>query len=190
MEKESSAQLELFSPGTKPPVLNNQRQQRIFGRLYAYEKTIILLIGLLITAIIAFSLGVERGKGIADLNSASHLDMAEAKRTPRPIVKNELKTLPSPKEIASEIKREPRKEAAPVPKIKSPGYTIQLACYKTKGYAQKEAEALKRKGFTPLFLSKGEYIVLCVGNFADKATAKPSLAELQKRYEGCMIRRL
>ena len=45
------------------------------------------------------------------------------------------------------------------------GYTIQLASYKSKSFAQKEAELLKKKGFVPLVIPKGSYTILCVGKF-------------------------
>ena len=69
-------------------------------------------------------------------------------------------------------------------------YTIQLASYKKESSAKKEAEALKKKGFLPLVLNKGEYTIVCVGNFKYKNNASPLLPELRKRYQDCFVSRL
>lgn len=71
-------------------------------------------------------------------------------------------------------------------------YTIQLASCRTKVSAQKEAELLRKSGFSPLILSKGSYIVVCVGNFSNQQAAKTLVSELKKRkrYQDCLVRRL
>jgi hypothetical protein len=65
-----------------------------------------------------------------------------------------------------------------------------VASYQSKTHAQKEAEALRKKGVTPLVLSKGDYIIVCVGNFSNRDAAKSLLLDLRKRYQDCYIRRL
>ena len=87
------------------------------------------------------------------------------------------------------------KETVRTPAIKRPkeqidNYTIQLASYQSRKYADRAAEKLKKRGLSPLILSKGEYIVLCVGNFSDKKTAYSLLAEFKKQYRDCFVRRL
>ena len=69
-------------------------------------------------------------------------------------------------------------------------YTVQVASFQTRKYAQKEAEVLRKKGFSPLVLPKGKYSILCVGNFSSRETAKPLLSKLRQRYRDCFVRRL
>lgn len=69
-------------------------------------------------------------------------------------------------------------------------YTIQVAAFKNRGLALKEAQLLAKKGLAPLVFAKGNYIILCVGKFSNQESARPLLDTLQKTYAGCRIRRL
>ena len=167
-EKQNSLQLELFSGSKdaldiKNPAANNS----FLNFIWNYEKIILIIIGVITTSIISFSLGVEKGKRLSMQKADSRLDMA---LSVIPKVEDQLLTIKKEKSVY--------------------GYTIQLASYKTKTYAQKEARVLKGKGLLPLILSKGDYIILCVGHFSKKETAQPLLSELKKRYQGCYVRRL
>lgn len=181
MESQSDIQLELFSQTKDYTDLKPQKVSNSFlAYIWNYEKTILLIISLIITGIVSFSLGVEKGKRLSLLKN-SRLDMA-LKTEPSD------KSMPKKQDQVSTIKKEePVKE--PEPLVKQ-GYIIQLASYKTKTYAQKEVELLKKRGLSPLVLSKGSYAVLCVGNFSNKETAQSLLSELRKRYKDCYIRRL
>lgn len=179
MEKERYSQLELFSPGQKEyGQIKSPAQNRTFlNYIWGYEKIILTIMGLVITGIISFSLGVEKGKKLAQGYKFSPQETRQETNIPK-------------------AKVQPNAERQDVLKPVTPAdslqnyYTIQLASYQSKTSAQKEADALKRKGLLPLVLSKGKYTVLCVGNFADKETARPLLSELKKRYQDCFIRRL
>jgi hypothetical protein len=183
MNNQNSSQLELFSqgPGYSESKVNLSRY--FLRRIWVYEKVILVTIGFIITAVIAFSLGVEKGKTVAVLNSNARFDMAKAKyrsTQEQPLVERK-NQIPVP-------------ESETVPSQKSrdnlQNYTIQLASYKSRTYAQKEADSLKKKGLKPLIVSKGGYVVLCVGSFRDKDNAKTLLPELGKQYRGCFIRRI
>ncbi len=165
MEKVNSPQLELFSQQQ-----NNSAETKsagfnfsFFNYMRGYEKTILLIIAFLTIGIISFSLGVEKGKG---------------------------QKIPVTKEIAA-----PPKIQQPAVKQEEAilqGYTIQIASYQARESARKEAELLKKKGLNPIILSKGKYSVLCVGSFSNREKAQALLLELEKnkRYKGCIIRRL
>lgn len=169
------SQLELFSQpkdslGAKKGVFNP-----FLNRIWNYEKTILIIIGFMITGIVSFSLGVEKGKKITMLKSNSSLDTATQKQiSPSPEIPTAQQVLTTQPEVTTQPKN----------------YTIQIATYQTKTYAQKEAETLKRKGLVALVLSKGEYTVVCVGSFSNRDAAKSLLPELKKRYRDCFIRRL
>lgn len=171
MEKETNLQLELFTQ-TKDA---SNLKKRIFDRsflayIWDYEKTILIIISIALVSIISFSLGVEKGKRLT-------------------ILKNS----PGPKNIPGGVVEE-KEETVKQPVFGVPtekeNYIIRLASYKTKTYAQREVELLKKRGLSPLVLSKGGYIVLCVGNISNKQTARSLLSELRKRYRDCYITRL
>jgi cell division septation protein DedD len=79
---------------------------------------------------------------------------------------------------------------APKSNIPAQAVTIQIASYKKREYAQREAEKLKKKGLMPRIIIKGSFSVLYVTASANKDSAKSLLAELQKEYKGCFIRRI
>jgi hypothetical protein len=69
-------------------------------------------------------------------------------------------------------------------------YTIQVATFKNRGIALRQAQQLAKNGFSPIAFAKGNYIILCVGKFSNQESAQPLLAQLQRTYAGCRIRRL
>jgi hypothetical protein len=69
-------------------------------------------------------------------------------------------------------------------------YTIQVAAFKNRALALRHAQALEKRGISPLIFAKGSYIILCVGKFSNRNSAQPLLEQLQKTYAGCRIRRL
>lgn len=143
MERESNPQLELFSQANEAGASQAHSANPLLRRIWNYEKTILIIIALLVTGIIGFSMGVERGKQAA---------------------------LPS--------------SSQPV------AFTIQVASFKNKAGAQKEAEAIRKIGLSTMLFSKDGYFILCAGNFPNKEAAMSRVAQLNKRYGNCQIRRL
>lgn len=173
MENEANRQLELFTQSSGPagrrsPSVNNA----FLAFIWNYEKTILLVIAMLITSIVSFSLGVEKGKRLTMLKD-------------NPLATNQ----ESPPDISGpkEQKEEVIRQSIPIEKG---NYIIQLASYKVRTHAQKEAELLKKRGLEPLVLSKGSYIVLCVRSISNIGTARSLLSQLRKRYRDCYITRL
>lgn len=160
MEKTNYSQLELFSQIRRKDETKTHLPNSFIYYMRGYEKTIIIIIVFIITGIISFSLGVEKGKEIVNQKTNSRIDMAEVSQ--------------------------PAKSS----QIAEVNYAIQVASYETRVYAQKEAEVLKKKGLSPSVLSKGRFVVLYVGNFPDEKSAKSVLTELKKQYRDCFIRRL
>jgi len=185
MKKESQKQLELFlNTADLVSPAKGKRESLFFGYIQGHEKTILVVIAFIITSIVSFSLGVEWGKNLKIVTklepsiSALPEQIREQKQIPlQPPLEETSKPLEAPKSRELEKVTE---------------YTIQIASYKTKEYAQQEAERLKKKGFSPLIILKGNYIVLCVGKFPNRQAAESLLSELkkEKRYEDSIIRRL
>jgi hypothetical protein len=177
-----NTQLELFSQTAQGTQARGHPTW--FSYMRSHEKTLLLIIGFFMAAVISFSLGVERGKRIVSLQDAA--PKAEAAVTASSTAAPARATALPP--VSSVV---PLAKAAPAQHASiAYGYTIQLASFSTKAGALKEAQNLTRKGFSPLVMAKGRYTVLCVGNFSDKNTAELMLAKFQKTYKGCMVRRL
>ncbi len=146
VDRQDYSQSELFSSGDQGGQYKPRSHKNPFSlRIRGYEKVMLLIMGLVLTSIISFSLGVERGKRVAWVkNNAT--DQA--------------------------------------------GYTIQVATFKNKQLALREAQLLLKEGLPPLVFAKKDYIVLCVGKFSNQESAQPLLIQLQRTYAGCRIRRL
>jgi len=178
MEKTDHSQLELFSQAKEPGQVKTNFSSSFISFIWNYEKTILLIIAFIITGIVAFALGIDKGKKMAVSRFSNQFDMATipAVDSKRIALKPEVK-LPLP--------------VAPKEIIENMGsYTIQVASYQNNIHAQREAGQLKIKGFSPLIVNKGKYIIVCVGNFSNQTTAKSLLSQLKKRYQDCYIRRL
>lgn len=178
MEKQESPQLDLFSQGSEASGSRSNQTNPFLARIWNYEKTILIILAILVTGIVAFSLGVEKGKENVSNSQESALVPAKALKAQQP----------APQLIV-------RKEEAAKPVInpamqQSGSFTIQVATFKTKANALKEAEFIKKRGLGPILFSKNGYFILCVGNFPRKESALGLLAELNKRYGNCQIRRL
>jgi len=176
IEKPTNLQLELF----KQPDVSAEGNRRSPGNaflahIWNYEKTILIIIAMVITGIVSFSMGVEKGKRLTMQIPAQ--DKARA-----------VAITPSPQRTPAAIKSQEAVKENISPDKEN--YIIRLASYRVKTHAQSEAELLKKKGLFPLILSKGGYAVLCVGNISDKQTARSLLAQLKKRYRDCYITRL
>jgi len=184
MEHNNSYQLELFTPGGNAGVLKPRSEKKAFlARFRAHDKVILMIIGVVVTSIVSFSLGVEKGKQISMRKSNVSFDVAVVEKLPQaPLIQQR----PVGKAQAPVV----QVLAAPPVQATIGSYAIQVASYKTKSAALRESESLKKQGFVTTLLTKGDYIVLCVGNFNSKEKAQTMLPQLVKRYQGCMIRRL
>jgi len=180
MENKMGIQLELFSQSKdKAEIINPSASSSFLRAIWAYEKTILIIIGLVITSIISFSLGVEKGKKVSILRNNFQVNRD---LSPKSMMapENQAQSLPTKKE---EVIKE-------IPLLEKQNYVIQLASYKARSSAQREMELLKKKGLSASVLPKGSYIVLYVGKFSNRENAQNVLPELKKRYRDCYIRRL
>jgi len=177
MERENGPQLELFLQSNETQGFSPKPHNELLSRIWAYEKTILIIIAILVTGIIAFSMGVEKGKRIVLIEQARTL----APVKPQGIVVQ-------PQVIVK--KEEAIKQPATLAAQQEGAFTIQVASFRTKANARREAEIIKKKGFSAMLLSKGDYVIVCVGNFPNKEAAQPLVKELSKRYGNCQIRRL
>jgi len=180
------SQLEMFS-------LDKEKSNNLTSSAYElkyvkkYEKIILLIFSFLVLGIISYCWGFKEGKRIALLSSTKEKELNINKEV-KGITTQDLsgdsgaekdKLTPVPKEQIK-IKEEIKEKSS---------YTIQVATYKSPEFAQREADRLKKKGFTAMLINKGNYILLCVGSFFNKQEAEIVLVKLKKNYGDCFIRR-
>jgi len=163
----------------------------------------------LLLFILAFSLGVEKGRRIVvasdDAVSLSEKDLRQENIN----ITTQNKTI-SGKEPKIAVAQLPRKtevqsgvpavkmtqvadkkiEAPQVPANAKEGYYIQIASYNKENFAEIEAKRLKVKGFPAYTAKKGSYVVLYVGTFKTITEAQKSMGLLKKNYKDCVLRRL
>lgn len=180
----------------KKPVFPQQR----ISLFVSYETLIIILIGVVLVASIVFSLGVERGRslkfpdmnaGLSDVPPSAEsytpvVPATESSTVEKPFIDKKAATqkkqpvMPGPEQVVIEAAATPSNERF---------FTIQVASYKTQDMAERELLRLKNKGYSTDILKKGEYFVLCVGNYIKKETAQKKMAELKQVYRDCLIRK-
>lgn len=201
MEIQNDSQLELFSQPNAANKNKSNLRSALTGYFRNYEKTVILIICFLISWVIIFTIGIEKGKNMqlersAEVPAAPPLQQ-EAETNIEPVIKIaniKPETVTIKPEITEQQAQNPvvpvSKDKSLVKKNQKGRFTVQLASYQNKTTAQKEAQNLKKNGYTPLILTKGKYIVLCVGNFSDESKAKSILTKFKKQYLDSRIRRL
>lgn len=194
MGKEYDSQLDLFSQAKDVSGQPSAARIPILRYLHNSQKLIFFIITYLITGIISFSIGIEKGRqGVLGKYDQRVLAKSQIQR---PSVKTYSKTAPQLNEqavLSSETKSAKIEPAQSIPE-KSPyvlgKYTIQVASFRTSKLANKEAGILRKKGFSSNVSVKGKYSVVYVGNFTNKKVAASTLSRLKKKYSDCFIRRL
>ena len=207
MRENKPVQLEIFTPSSSSET--GKRTNPFLEYLWGYEKTILILIGIVAVGVLSFSIGVEKGKRMALRNATVATDTSAKPGQPtvQPVQRIEIRpaqvtvnTTSRPAAVAAMITAP--KAVQPVAKpaqlttqpVKLSGqtgsFTIQVGSYKNKKSVDTQAQAFKKKGISTMVLPKGEYLVLCIGRFPSQDEAGIALKELQKQYKGCYIRRL
>ncbi len=176
-------QLELFSQTRGHNQTKAGVSKAFISYISKYEKTILIIIGFVITGIASFSLGVEKGKSFILLKTDSHLDIGVLPKS-----SSSASSVSTPKQMTKDQQYQSKEKDGVKEYIQN--YTIQVASFLNRINARKEADILKRKGLSPLVLSKGKFSIVCVGNFAKRKEAESLLSKLKKQYQDCLIRRL
>lgn len=195
-------QLRLFTPDDDSNIKNRRRLIIIPLDTFILSSVVIILL-----FILAFSLGVERGRKIYYANlDKENLEKNLVMEDEQP-VKAQPKTASLPLEVKKEVSKpvaaantprviqpQARTEtvtATIVPKPEIGGsYSIQLASYNKESFAQAEAKVLQAKGFPAFVLKKTDYVVLYAGPFKTKPEADKNMGLLKKTYKDCILRRL
>ncbi|MFA5261905.1 MAG: SPOR domain-containing protein [Candidatus Omnitrophota bacterium] len=202
-------QFELFPKAQDAPAHPGHRT--FFGGklILSIESISILIMAVVVIMVMSFSLGMEKGKRIS---KTAILRMLHPE-LPRPESLRPPSSAPEAEEVKllTNNKLEEKSpatvplarldEGAAVPgpvdsaeageeKVVDKFYTIQVASFKKRTMAQKEAMQLQDKGYDIIVVPKGQYSIVCVGKFPVEEEARVVSQELKKKYKDCLIRRL
>lgn len=203
----------------KPGFLDKYLEHRFLPHIkMPVEYTIVIGIGILVLTIIAYAVGVEKGKRMMSAEMAS----SKVKVSAAPVdqvdgigvaevsyedwIRPEPETGKVVKKTESPIKEEPKpvEVAAPVQKVvaeKEPvvekkeeapetEYAIQLASFRDEGSAKTEAAKLKKKGINADFSKKGEWFQVFSGGYRTRSEADNAVNTLAEMYPDCFIKRI
>ncbi len=191
MEKE---QLELFSGSESAGGGGETKVSGAFLQyLRAYEKTVLFIILLLAVSVLSFIAGVENGKSsvLKRLAVMRRQQEAAAAAQPQPARQAAIPAEAQPAAPVQPKSAVPQQSVPAVPAPRITGkYTVQLASYKSKEQALKEAQALQKRGLAPAVIYLKPYFVLCSGSFQENRTAELWRLKLKKQYRDCYVRRL
>lgn len=190
--KEKQSQGELFEEFAKTRRQSRLQKYRLPYRVLTInlsnEKLVICAIIFIMSLIIFFSLGVEKGSKLArapwegkyESTLAGQYELRPKEEIPALVVslkKDQTSIIESKKEKVA--KSEEQKK-----------YIIQVATFRQYELAKKEADKLKRQGYQTLIFTKGKFSEICVGGFKLKDQASEHLMKLKKVYRDCFIRRI
>lgn len=205
----NQSQFELF-PGTTGEPIENTAPRFIFSRVVlTFENLVVIFVFMIVSLVVAFSMGVERGRvkarlarPVAQLANPAVLQTSIMPDTQisvpvsaRPAVVSNVsvntaagvsRQVLQPVAVVEPVMARPAGREKGVDK----GYTVQVASYKKEAVARKEAGDLKRQGLESFVAVKGNYSIVCVGKFSSEDQAKQMLTKLKKRYKDSMIRSL
>jgi hypothetical protein len=201
--KEKQSQGELFEEFAKTRRQSRLQKYRLPYRTLTInlssEKLVICIIVFIMSLIVFFSLGVEKGSKfartpwegkyestLAPLDNkyltelAGQYELRPKEEIPALVVslkKDQTSIIESKKEKVA--KSEEQKK-----------YIIQVATFRQYNLAKKEADKLKRQGYQTLIFTKGKFSEICVGGFKLKDQASEHLMKLKKVYRDCFIKRI
>ena len=160
------------------------------------ENIIVVCIIFIMATVFVFSLGVERGKRITQtISLPEKLPAVKAGQTEPPAVSKEIWKEDRPVVGVGAVRNKIQQPAPAAPgnpqkkKIQEQ-YTVQIASFKEKQSAHREAKRLEGKGWKTFVFLKGTYSIVCVGYFAEENEAKAFSRKLKDQYKDCLVRRL
>lgn len=187
------SQFELF-PHSHQDTVEPHKPKFFLSRVTLnFENLIILTICFFIVMILSFSLGMERGKRtatdiIADSETVSNLGMqmpAKEDTEPKEIVYPATAVM-----LAHAAEKTISTDQEVIGLSGENHFTVQVASFKTKKFAEMEADSLRQRGYDSFILPKGSHIIVCVGRFSNRNEAVAFSDQLKNQYKDCFARRL
>ena len=194
-------QFELFPANSATLEDVNKPRFLLANLTLSMESLVILSILGIMVALFAFSLGVERGKHLAaqalDERVSAAWNLAPRKPALPATAVAAVKVPVQKTVVKAPVMVRPVKGNAgvvTVPKgsvaaLGSQRFTLQAASYKSEAYARQDALALKAKGFQSFLIKKGDFWLVCLGQFATQENARAMLKKLPPKYLSSTVRR-
>ena len=170
----------------------------------SYEHVVLATVALVMSSLVLFSLGMERGKrltagtAMAPRTTASsnrgvafadnHITRVPQPAMPAPsMTRAAAGTTPAPAmgKPPVTVAKEPAAATAPLPKGK---YTIQLATFSQPPLAEQELRLLRKRGYQPFMLRTNQYAAVCVGTYVSRQEAAHQLAAFKSSYRDSFVR--
>ncbi|MBF0478766.1 MAG: SPOR domain-containing protein [Candidatus Omnitrophica bacterium] len=194
------SQFELFPDSAKQASQSVETRYQLKSLTVTAENIIVLCIIFVVTGVICFSVGVERGKNVAvqDFVSGSSPKETALPVVPKPISANaeNLELLAASRgpvdSSQSRVKTDKPQGPMRLAEVNTENvYTVQVASYQQGGMAQKAASNLKgATGQETFVMNKGKHVIVCVGKFDGKQAALQFTSKLKKKYKDCLVRRI
>jgi cell division protein FtsN len=175
------------------------KEELVKGRLpmnLRLDSIIIFGVIMLLLLAASFSLGVERGKHLmtASTNKTGFETLEANFLAPEQTVQS-ISPIAHSEELVNEGNKNPATESIDialqtekVPVQKQ--YRVQVASFKKKDAAQKEAIRLQDNGYQAYHYKSGDYNVVYVEGRNTKEETEKILTALKKKYKDCLLRRL
>ncbi len=193
----------------KPHLLSRYSEQRFLPHIrIPIEHTVIIAIGILVLVIVAYAVGVEKGKRITARGALEPQAVSEgvlreetAEEESTDFSKSEELTsseneAPGKKIQLPKAEIDPyegaREEAVvqPAYSYTSPAYAVQVASFKNEGSAQDEVNRLRRRGAEADFEENGLWYQVYVGPYKTVEEARRAREGFLSEYSDCYIRKL
>ena len=200
MEKDNT-QKELFefqAPKKQPRKFGQLFQQADFAFSLNAERLVFVAIGIIMLLVISFALGVERGKAVSGKASEARTALAQATIPAtaqhiqgQPAAAKVQLTTVQPQPAAVKIQPaavKAQSTAAKAQPAAAKPYTVVAAAFSKEAFAIKESSRLKSNGLDPFVYYKEPYYLVCVGSFANKASAQKVLNRVRQMYRDAYVR--
>lgn len=149
-----------------------QKRRRFYVQT-PLENIIFAAIVLIMCVIVAFALGVERGKRLVHIEEGKVASVSVS-AAPEPMAEN--KAVSDRAVVTTPLSHE-----AP--------YTIQLISYRAAPDAEKERDELSDKKIEAFIVRSGQWHGVCAGSYRNIKKAEAALKGFKKNYKDCFIRK-
>ncbi len=140
---------------------------------FTLERVILISIVIIISMVIVYALGVEKGKSVGRVSIISSAKVQPERLSQSQPVK---------------VQVLPAKPIVPVPEsIRDVGtpYTIVAVTFTRKDTAAQEVSRLKKEGFDATIVQSDSYFLVCIGAYPDKISSqsKTALSKVRKIHK-------
>lgn len=158
-----------------------QKQPKFYIHVSLENIVFAAIIGIM-CIVVAFALGVERGKRFTVPASMARKESFEAF-----VFEKETKetAVSEPETVARDTSASEEETASD----KKTAFVIQLISYTQKRLAESEKKRLLDKKIDAFIMPSGKWYQVCAGGYSDISEAGKALEGFKKDYRGCFIRR-